>query len=114
MRKKVIILSLIAVGVGASTLGLLIYRIFFIKPVRVPSGSMMNTILPGDQLFIKKLLSNPERGDIVMYRFPSEKDHFLGRVIGLPGEKIQMVKTSVLIDGKQIDEERVTVGAEGP
>lgn len=112
MRKRVVFVTVLFVGV-ALCLGLLVYRTFFLRTVRVPTSNMMNTILPGDQLFIKKLLSDPKRGQVVLYSYPGDKESYLGRVIGLPRESIQLINSSVLINGKQLDEERVIVGAEG-
>ncbi len=64
----------------------------------VPTGSMENTIMPGDRLIgnrLAYLVGEPERGDIVIFRYPdNEEDLYVKRVIGLPGETI------VIEDGK--------------
>jgi signal peptidase I len=97
-----------------SGVGLLAYRVLFLKLIRVPTGSMMNTILPGDQLTVNRLLREPRRGDVVVYSYPGEEVQFVGRIIGLPGESIQLRATAILINDKQIDEERAFVGVQGP
>jgi signal peptidase I len=71
---------------------------YVIINANVPSGSMENTIMPGDDLLgfrLSYLFSEPERGDIVIFKFPDdESQNFIKRVIGLPGEKV------VIDDGK--------------
>ncbi len=70
---------------------------------------MMNTILPGDQLVVNKLLGNPTRGEIVVFEYPGDPARYIARVIGLPGETIQLRGTGIFINGQQLDEERVIV-----
>jgi signal peptidase I len=114
MRKKTVIVCTVAAVIFLSSVGLVAYRIFFLKLIRIPASSMMNTILPGDQLTVNKLLREPRRGEVVLYSYPGDKYHYVGRIIGLPGESIQLRGTAILINDKQIDEERAIVGAEGP
>ena len=60
----------------------------------VPTGSMIPVVQPGDRLIINRLsylLCDPERGDIVMFANPdNEKKNYLKRIIGLPGEKLEI------------------------
>ena len=114
MRKRVVIGGSIAIAFALLCVGLLGYRIFFLKVVRIPTGSMMNTILPGEELLVTKLFGEPHRGDIVMFQYPGDDARYVGRVVGLPGESIQFRDTKILINSTQIDEERVTVGAQTP
>ena len=92
-RKKTlalgILVTVLVVGAGA----LLLARLFLFRPLRVPSGAMKNTIVPGDHLVAVKMFGNPERGNIIIFQFPrgtSEKDpegtaEYIFRVVGLPG-----------------------------
>jgi signal peptidase I len=112
MRKRTIIVCAVGLVIFLSSVGLLAYRVFFLKLIRVPTGSMMNTILPGDQLTVSKLLREPRRGDVVLYSYAG-MESYLGRIIGLPGESIQLRGTAILINDKPIDEERATVAPEG-
>jgi signal peptidase I len=76
---------------------------------RVPTSSMSNTIVPGDHVIVNKLFGPPSRGDIVLYQQTKESERFLARVIGLPGETIQVQGKSVYINGRILEEQRVTV-----
>ncbi len=105
---------------------------FVIQAFKIPSGSMESTLLVGDHLFVNKFiyglrvplsgkrvlrLRPVERGDVIVFRFPSDdpdaihcgseqygKD-FIKRVIGLPGETLQVQAGRVLIDGKPLGPE---------
>ena len=83
----------------------------------VPTGSMLPTIIPGDQIIIDKLaydikvpfinkslmrLSEPQRGDIVVFESKSADIRMVKRVIGLPGDKIEMINNQVIINGKRL------------
>ncbi len=69
----------------------------------VPTGSMENTIMPGDRVIGNRLAylsSDPQRGDIVMFKYPvDEKEIYIKRVIGLPGETIEIREAKVYING---------------
>jgi signal peptidase I len=69
----------------------------------VPSGSMMDTIQPGDMILAFRqsyLLSPPKRFDIVVYRYPDDRSVLhVKRVIGLPGETVDIIAGKVYIDG---------------
>lgn len=72
---------------------------------QVPTGSMENTIMAGDRVIGSRLnyhFSDPERGDIVIFRFPdNEKIYYVKRIIGLPGETVDIVNGKVYIDGSE-------------
>lgn len=76
---------------------------FIIANSEVPSGSMENTIMTGDRVIGSRLsykFSDPERGDIAIFRFPdNEKIYYVKRIIGLPGETVDIVGGKVYIDG---------------
>jgi len=91
---------------GVSTL---VLRIFFVKLVRVPTGAMLNTIIPGDHLIAFKNLSEIERGQIVIYKYPGDANSYVARVIALPGETVQLRDKNVYVNGKSLDEEVVLV-----
>ncbi len=85
---------------------------FVIFKVQVPSGSMMNTILENDRLIGLRLFSDIKRGDIVTFynQNPNPYDsndpkYLVKRVIGLPGETIEIKNGIVLIDGKILNED---------
>lgn len=83
----------------------------------VPTGSMLNTIQKGDRVIASRIVYNfddPERYDIVIFRFPdNEKEYFVKRIIGMPGETVTIVNGVVYVtdqDGKttQLKDDFVT------
>lgn len=86
----------------------------------VPTGSMNPTIVQGDRVFVNKLAydlkvpftrwhlaqwSNPKRGDIVVFISPADGVRLVKRVVGLPGDTIEMVQDSLLINGRPLEYE---------
>lgn len=69
----------------------------------VPTGSMENTIMPGDRLIGNRLAylkDTPERGDIIIFRYPDDEEElYVKRVIGLPGETVDIKDGKIYIDG---------------
>ena len=107
----------------------LVIRTFLFQPFSIPSGSMMSTLLVGDYLFVSKFSygyskysfpfspnlfsgriwsSNPERGDVAVFRLPSDPSvDYIKRVIGLPGDRIQMRDGVLYINGDAVPREEV-------
>src|SRR5277367_3278971 len=107
----------------------LVIRTFLFQPFNIPSGSMMDTLLIGDYLFVSKYsygyshyslpLSpplftgrifghEPSRGDVVVFRLPKDDStDYIKRVIGLPGDKIQMIDGLLNINGVPVKRERI-------
>jgi signal peptidase I len=83
----------------------------------VPTGSMETTIMTGDRVIANRLsylYSNPQRGDIIVFKYPDdEKDNFTKRVIGLPGETVEVKDGGVYINEVKIDEPYLKVITEG-
>jgi signal peptidase I len=84
----------------------------------VPSGSMRPTILEGDRIFVNKLAydlkvpfttlhlaewSNPQRGDIVVFYSPHDEKRLVKRVIGLPGDTIELRNNALVINGQPVE-----------
>lgn len=86
--------------------------------VTVPTGSMENTILPGDRLYVNELfnIKDAKRGDILVFRSDEDelnKKRLVKRLIGMPGETVEVkADGSVYINGEKLDEPYV-VKAEG-
>ncbi|MCD7855195.1 MAG: signal peptidase I [Clostridiales bacterium] len=78
---------------------------FIIVNAVVPSGSMKNTINEGDRLIANRLaytFSDPERFDIVVFKFPDDESvYYIKRIIGLPGETVEIKDGKVYIDGSE-------------
>lgn len=78
---------------------------FIIFNAYIPSASMENTIMTGDRVMGLRLtytFSEPKRYDVAIFRFPdNEKEYFVKRVIGLPGEKVEVIDGKVYIDDSE-------------
>ena len=78
---------------------------FLLINARVPSESMENTIMTGDRFFgnrLAYLFDDPERFDIVVFKYPDDESQlFVKRVIGLPGETVEIKDGKVYINGSQ-------------
>ena len=91
---------------------------FIVQAFQIPSESMENTLLIGDYLLVNKLCyggtglgdhlmpyQRIARGDIIVFHYPVDpQQHFVKRVIGVPGDHLRMVNKRVLINGKALDE----------
>lgn len=94
---------------------------FVIINANVPTESMMNTIMVNDRIFANRLaylFSEPKRGDIVVFRYPdNEKILYVKRIIGLPGETVEIKNQKVYINNEPINEPYIRepmTGASGP
>ena len=85
-----------------------IRRAWVVHPVRVPSGSMAPTVLAGDHLFVirdRARARHPRRGDLVEFAFPRmPSQRFVKRVVGLPGESIELRDKQVWVNGAALAE----------
>jgi signal peptidase I len=79
-----------------------------IKPFKIPTGSMEPTLVPGDFLLSNQLFftdHNPGRGDVVIYKSPQDgKTDFIKRIVGVPGDTIDIEGGRVRIDGRSVEE----------
>lgn len=107
-KKRIVVLGIIAVVL----FGGLTFAGLFLTFVRVPTGSMKNTILPGEKLAANLLFSGIERGDIIIFKFPRDPStRFVSRVIGLPGDTIRYddAGKKIYINDVELVENRVFV-----
>ncbi len=81
---------------------------FIIINAKIPTGSMENTIMAGDRVIGFRwsyLFSNPKRGDVVVFKFPDdESQNYVKRIIGLPGETVEIKSGIVYINGVALEE----------
>src|SRR5512138_2327281 len=94
----------------------LIIRTFLVQAFKIPSGSMEDTLAIGDHILVNKFIygtkipftdkrifkiRDPKRGDVIVFEYPEDpsKD-FIKRVIGLPGDVVQVVSKTVMVNAK--------------
>ena len=99
-------------------LAVLLLRSFLVEPFRIPSGSMMPTLLVGDFILVNKYaygirlpvlntkvadLGSPQRGDVVVFRFPKDPSiDYIKRVVGVPGDRVEYRNKTLYINGEQV------------
>jgi len=98
----------------------LFIRTFVVQAFKIPTGSMENNLLIGDHLLVNKFIVGPtdsaverallpvrpiKRGDVIVFKYPEEPSRdFIKRVIGLPGETLELRDKKVSINGSPLDE----------
>jgi len=117
--KTVVVAVLIAIGI----------RTFAYEPFNIPSGSMKPTLLIGDYLFVAKwsygysryslplgldlfggriFASSPQRGDVAVFKLPTDpKVDYIKRIIGLPGDQIQVKEGILYINGQAVQRQKI-------
>ncbi len=98
----------------------LVLRSFIVEPFRIPSGSMMPTLLVGDFILVNKFaygirlplinrliypLSQPQQGDVVVFRFPQDpRIDYIKRLVGVPGDVVGYHDKSIYVNGNKISQ----------
>jgi signal peptidase I len=98
----------------------LFVRTWVVQAFKIPTGSMENNLLIGDHLLVNKFVFAPsagrlehaimpereiERGDVIVFKYPEEPERdFIKRVIGLPGETVELRNKKVYVNGRPLDE----------
>ncbi len=97
--------------VVAAVLAILI-RTFLLGPYKIPTGSMIPTFMIGDRIFVDKVsyrFHQPERGDIIVFKYPLDpKKDFVKRLIGMPGEELQIQDGKVFVNHTPLDANEFT------
>ena len=113
-------------------------RVFVVQAFKIPSGSMIPTLLIGDHILVSKLsygiqwpsncklqmaippvncyaskalieFGKPQRGDIIVFRFPEDEEKdFIKRIVGTPGDTVQLLHKKVLVNGAPLDDKVFT------
>ena len=107
-------------SLGMAVVLFLIIKTFLVEAFQIPSGSMERTLLVGDFLFVNKVAygaqipgtaarlpgyARPVRGDVVVFEYPKNPEqHYVKRVIGTPGDTVEMDGGDVLVNGEPLDE----------
>lgn len=98
----------------------LFVRTFVVQAFKIPSSSMVPTLLVGDHILVNKFIygiripligkkmltfASPERGDVIVFIYPRDRSKdFIKRVIGLPGEKVEIIGRNIYINDRLIDD----------
>ncbi len=94
-------------------------RSFIVEPFKIPTGSMMPTLLAGDYILVNKFtyglrepvfngtifeMNHPKRGEVFVFRFPPDPTtNYIKRVVGLPGDKVRYLDKKLTINGQLLD-----------
>lgn len=113
VKQKSVFWDWVQIIIIAAILALVI-RTFLFQPFYIPSGSMEPTLQVGDKIIVNKLTTRfkePERGQIVVFKFPYDPSQdFVKRIIGLPGETVEIRDSQVYINGEPLEEEYLPEG----
>ncbi len=109
-----------AEAIGIALLLALFIRTFIVQAFKIPSGSMIPTLLIGDHILVNKFIygiknpltgkvlipiKEPQPGDIVVFRYPlNPSQDYIKRVIGIEGDTIEVVDKTVFVNGKPFDD----------
>jgi len=112
-------------AIGTALILALVIRTFAVQAFKIPSGSMIPTLLIGDHLLVNKIIygtpvdipftnvtvfhmpgfRTPQRGEIVVFKYPEDPTRdFIKRVVAVEGDTIQMIDQKVYINGKYVNE----------
>lgn len=105
----------VGIGIAKALAVALLIRAIFIEPFRIPSGSMLPTLQIGDQIFVNKFIYGvhvpwanvvpfvivrpPARGDVIVFENPITKQDWIKRVVGIPGDVIEIKDDRVYLNG---------------
>lgn len=111
-----------------------VFRSVFFEPFRIPSGSMIPTLMIGDFILVNKMSygfkvpfsdmwsdpiyitekQNPKRGDVVVFKYPKDPSiNYIKRVVGLPGDTLEIINKVVYINGVAINTKEITRDQKG-
>ncbi len=116
IKKKKSVVREYAEAIAIAILLALFIRTFVVQAFKIPSGSMLPTLLIGDHLLVNKFiygirvpfsgkvlvpLKDPKSGDIIVFKFPKDRSiDYIKRVVGIPGDKIEVKNKKVYRNGK--------------
>ena len=112
-----------AESIGVAIAVALLLRAFVVEAFQIPSGSMIPTLEVGDHIFVSKFsyglsipftdtkilqYSQPARGDVIVFKFPQDTStDYIKRVVGLPGDTVEVRQGQLYVNGNEIHRERV-------
>lgn len=120
-RKKTLVREYVEAILIALVLAVFI-RTFVVQAFKIPSGSMIPTLLIGDHILVSKFIygiknpftgkvvvpvADPARNDVIVFKYPLNRSQdFIKRVIGLPGDSVQIIDKKVFINGKPLADDK--------
>jgi len=105
-RRRRLIIEYVIIAAVAVLVAVLV-QAYVVKPYRIPSESMLNTLMIGDRVFVNRFIyhfTDVDRGDVAVFTSPADGFVLIKRVIGLPGDVISLRDGAVYINGKKLDE----------
>jgi signal peptidase I len=109
-------------SIGVAVAVALLLRAFVVEAFQIPSGSMIPTLEVGDHIFVSKFAfgisvpftdtkilqyAEPQRGDVIVFKYPLDHSiDYIKRVVGLPGDAVEMRQEELFINGKPVSRER--------
>lgn len=95
-----------------------VIRFFIFQPFYIPSSSMEPTLVPGDRIIVNKFLyrfTEPARGDVVVFKYPKDpKRDFIKRIVGLPGDTLEIRNSMLYVNGELVEEPYLSPGITFP
>jgi signal peptidase I len=103
-RSRQSIVTVIVAGVAmfvASRGAAFATRAYLLEGYKIPSGAMAPTLLLGDNIFVDKSIDEPRAGDVIVFEFPANRrQSFVSRVVGLPGQVVEIRDGELVVDGR--------------
>jgi len=101
--KRATVLEYVVIA-AATVLVALAVQAWVVKPYCIPSESMLDTLRPGDRVLVNRVayhLGEPERGDVIVFRYPENPDIvFIKRVVGVPGDELEVRDGRLYVNGR--------------
>lgn len=96
---------------GSAVIIALVIRTFLFEPIRVDGESMCDTLQNNEVMFVTKpeyLFGDPQRGDVVICKYPGRTENFVKRLMAVPGDTIEVKNNVVYVNGEALDETYLT------
>jgi signal peptidase I len=96
---------------GSAVVIALLIRTFLFEPIRVDGESMCDTLQNNEIMFVTKpeyLFGEPQRGDVVICKYPGRTENFVKRLMAVPGDTIEVRENVVYVNGEELDETYLT------
>jgi len=120
IKKKSVLREWIESAIFAAFLAFCVIRPFIVQAFKIPTGSMRPTLIEGDLILVNKFiygakvpfthirlpdLRQPKRGDVVVFIYPEDtKKDFIKRLVGLPGDVVEIKSGSIIINNKLVED----------